>query len=66
MRSDDLMFHPLIKWFLIGLSIVWALIMITLACVFLKYRNLKTRYSRLGEEPTNDSPSGGEIEMQTR
>ena len=51
--SQDLLLHPVIKGFLIVVGALWVLIVCTLACLFSKYRNLKYRYSQLGEEPGN-------------
>jgi len=67
--SQDLFLHPVIKGFLIAVAILWCLIVLTLVCLFSKYRNLKYRYSQLGEEPAggasnpNNMSQGGEIEM---
>jgi DNA-binding transcriptional MocR family regulator len=57
------------KGFLIAVAVLWCLIVLTLVCLFSKYRNLKYRYSQLGEEPAggasnpNNMSQGGEIEM---
>jgi hypothetical protein len=62
----------MITAFLILIGGLWLLITGTILYLFVKYRNLKTRYMRLGEETVENagnSPSSGvpgEIEMQTR
>jgi hypothetical protein len=62
---DDFLLHPVIKAFLIAVSILWFGILIVFVCMFYKYRALKIRYSRLGEEGGESPSQGGEIEMQT-
>jgi len=66
--SDDILVNPMIKVFLISIAAMWTLIVVTLFCIFFKYRNLKTRYSQLGEEePTQGDAvqgGGGEIELR--
>ena len=65
--SSDLFIHPVIKAFLLVIAILWFLLLLVILFVFLKYRNLKTRYSKLGEETQgeNGSPTlPGEIELQ--
>lgn len=64
--KDDFFMHPVIKAFLILVSVLWFTIIFVILCIFFKYRNLKTRYSRLGEEGGESPSQGGEIEMQTR
>ena len=67
MASQDLLMNPVIKTFLIVIGIFWAFLIMIILFVFLKYRTLKTQYSKLGEDNNKAdkrSPSmPGEIEL---
>lgn len=60
--------NPILKNFLIAVAVIWAVIMVVLVFLFLKYRSLKTRYSKLSEEGGNSTQGNmsgaGEIELQ--
>ena len=64
--SQDLFLNPVIKTFLIVIAVFWSFLILIILFVFLKYRTLKTQYSKLGEDNKADkrSPSmPGEIEL---
>ena len=53
--QDDFLMNPVIKGFLIGVSLLWLAVTLTLLCLFWKYRDLKGKYSRLSED--SETPS---------
>ena len=53
--QDDFFMNPVIKGFLVGISLLWLAVTLTLLCLFCKYRDLKGKYSRLSED--SDAPN---------
>lgn len=67
--QDDFFMNPVIKGFLIGISLLWLTVTLTLLCLFCKYRDLKGKYSRLSDDsdavPYPTERAEKEIEMKT-
>lgn len=61
--KDDILINPVLQGALISVAIVFGLIAVALVFVYKKYRNLKLKYTELGDQDDNGA---GEIEMQTK
>ncbi len=62
--QDDLLENPVLKGILIAVAFLLVLFNLAIICFFMKYRNLKQRYSKLSDNEMDNIGAAGEIELQ--